>query len=98
MKLWNVFNNLKNSFTRCEIGAAIVSMSPPVAVNIGIDSMAALKKGMAINEHQEKKEKQDLESSDGVLELGGNLSPLHRESPWKMGWQLMKDGDLWKKH
>ena len=65
-----MFDNFKNSSTRCEIGAAIVSMSPPVAVNIGIDSMAALKKGMTIKEHQEKKEKQDLKSSDGVLELG----------------------------
>ena len=56
--------------------------------------MAAIKKGAAIVEHQKKRLQRKLESEDGVLELGGNLSPLHQETPWKRGLQLMKIGDL----
>ena len=28
--------------------------------------------------------------------MGGEVSPLHRKTPWKRCWDLMKDGDLWK--
>ena len=86
MKLWNVFNNLKNSSTRCEIGAAVVAMAPPTAVNIGIDSSATTTKGTAVVEHQKKRMQSTLGWEDGTLELGENLSPLHRESPWKRPW------------
>ena len=27
---------------------------------------------------------------------GGEVSPYHRQSPWKKCWGLMKDGDLWQ--
>ena len=58
MRLWNTFNNLRNSSTRCELGASIVAMLPPVAVNIGIDSSATVGKGTEIIEHESKKRKQ----------------------------------------
>ena len=28
--------------------------------------------------------------------MGGRLSPLHRETPFKKRWSLMKDGNLWQ--
>ena len=34
-------------------------------------------------------------NDNGALLLGGEVSPYHRESPWKRCWKLMKDGDLW---
>ena len=71
-------------------------MAPPTTVNIGVDSSATIAKGTALIEHQAKRLQHKLEGEDGTLELGGNYSPLHRESPWKRPWQLMKDGDLWR--
>ena len=66
-KLWDVFNNLKNSSTRCEIGGAVAAMAPPTAVNIGIDSSATIAKGTAVIEHQAKRLQHNLEREDGTL-------------------------------
>ena len=55
-----------------------MAMVPPVAVNIGIDSMATIKKGMAIIDHQRRRLQSKLLNKDGALRLGGTLSPLHR--------------------
>ena len=53
--MWSTFNNLRNSSTRCEIGAAIAAMMRPIATNIGIDSMATIIKGNAIIKHETEK-------------------------------------------
>ena len=81
--MWNVFSNLTNSSTRCEVGVAMIAMLPRKAVNIGIDSMAALKKGSAIIDHQCRKGEAVLRDKDGRMMLGGGISPLHRDTPWK---------------
>ena len=96
MKMWCAFNDLQNSSTRCEIGGTLATMMRPVAVNIGVDNKATVDKGGARIEHQKQRGEHELREKDGALKLGGFLSPLHRQSPWKKAWQLMKDGDLWK--
>ena len=96
MKMWCTFNDLQNSSTRCEIGGTLATMMRPVAVNIGVDNKATVDKGGAIIEHQKQRREHELKEKDGALKLGGFYSPLHRQSPWKKAWQLMKDGDLWK--
>ena len=42
LMLWNIFNTLKNSSTRCEIGATLLGMLPPWAVNLGVDNSATV--------------------------------------------------------
>ena len=59
--------------------------------------LATIEKGMKIIEHAAKKSKAKLRDEEGALLLGGENTPLHRESPWRKGWRLMKDGDLWGK-
>ena len=94
---WNTFNNLKNSSTRTEIGASLLAMIPGKAANIGIDSLSTIIKGTAIIDHTRRRNEAKLRDEEGALLLGGEVTPLHRESPWKKCWQLMKDGDLWGK-
>ena len=94
---WNAFNFLRNSSTRTEIGASLLARMPKKAVNIGIDSSSTIKKGEQIIEHETKTNKAKLRDEGGALLLGGENSPLHRESPWRKTWRLMKDGDLWQK-
>ena len=65
-------------------------------VHIGTDSLALVKKGTAILEHQKNKNEAKLREQNGALILGGATSHLHRDSPWKQRWKLMKDGDLWQ--
>ena len=44
-RVWGIFNNLRNSSTRCETGAALVAMSPKVDTNIGIDNKTSVDTG-----------------------------------------------------
>ena len=55
VRLWSNFNNLRNSSTRCEIGAAMVALSTDQAVNIGIDSLATIRKGDKSSSTKRKK-------------------------------------------
>ena len=70
-------------------------MLPKVPTNVGIDSQATIVKGTTIIEHETKRRTTRTRNDDGALLLGGEVSPYHRESPWKRCWKLMKDGDLW---
>ena len=54
-KLWNCFNALQNSSTRCELGAALVAMIPAKAVSIAIDNKGVVTKGTDIIEHVKKR-------------------------------------------
>ena len=55
-----------------------------------------IKKGTAIIEHLQAKQKMQLVDKDGRMILGGAASTLHRKMPWKSPWGLSKDGDLWQ--
>ena len=94
--MWGVFAALRGSSTRCEIATAIIAILSERPVHVGTDSLALVKKGTVILEHQQQRNKTKLKEQDGTLILGGATSHLHRESPWKQRWQLMKDGDLWQ--
>ena len=95
--LWYIFKNLKHSSTRCEIAATFLATLPTWAVNMGVDNSATVGKWTKVIEHQRKRSSAKLRSSDGGLRLGGETTPLHRESPFKKRWFLMKDCDLWRK-
>ena len=66
----------------------MVGMLPPV--------QATVEKGNKIIEHELKRSDAKLFNDDGSMRLGGRTSPLHRDSPWKKAWNLIKDGDLWE--
>ena len=87
---WNVYNDLQNSSTRTEIGASLMAMQPKVAVNVGIDNEATVNIGNEIIQHQVERKDARLKMGSGGLRLGGTLSKLHRESPFKKIWGLMK--------
>ena len=56
MKMWNSFNGLSGSSTRCEIGAALIAMQPPVATHIGIDNKAVVDRGTELTNHHARRE------------------------------------------
>ena len=93
---WSIFNNLKNSSTRCEIGASMFGMLRPRATHLGVDNAATVGKGTGIIEHQRERNNTELKNERGGLKLGGKVSPLHRESPFRRKWHVMRDGDLWQ--
>ena len=74
----------------------MVASLPIIAVNIGLDCLSVVRKGPAIIEHLQAKEKTQLVDKDGRMISGGTTSPPHRETPWKKPWGLANDGDLWK--
>ena len=92
---WNVYNDLQNSSTRTEIGAALMAMQPKTEINVGIDNKATVNIGNTIIKHQIRRQDAKLREENGGLRLGGSISTLHRESPFKRIWALMKNGDLW---
>ena len=71
-------------------------MLAPCPTHMGIDNIATVGKGNRVIEHLGKNEHTQFRTSKGGLKLGGKLSPLHRESPLKRKWHVMRDGDLWK--
>ena len=92
---WGTFTALRGSSTRCELATAIMVMLRGGTVHIGTDSLALVKKGTAYLEHLKARRDTRLKESDGALILGGKTSHLHRGTPWRQKWKLMKDGDLW---
>ena len=64
-------------------------------VNIALDNQGTVTKGMQIIRHWRQKTETALRGDKGQLLLGGTVSPLHREAPWKKSWKSLKDGDLW---
>ena len=83
--LWSVFNNLKNSSTRCEVAATLVGMLPKGGVHLGVDNDATVGKGTKIIEHQRKRKQATLRNEKGELILGGTQhycirSPLSKEN------------------
>ena len=65
-RIWGVFNNLRNDSTRCEIGAGLVSMSPAVETNIGIDNKACVDISNDIIDHARRKAKTVLRTKGGA--------------------------------
>ena len=92
-RLWTIFNNLRNPDAKS--GWLLSQCSPPTPVNIGIDSDATVIKGTAIIDHEKEKAKAKFYNEDGSMNLGRKVSKLHRDTPWKKAWSLIKDGDLW---
>ena len=82
---------LRGSSTRCEIATAIIAMLSERPVHLGTDSLALVKKGTAILEHQQSRNEAKLKEQNGALILGGTTSHLHLDSPWKQNWKLVKD-------
>ena len=72
----------------------MMAMQPKTEINIGIDNATTVQIGNAIIEHQIQKEEAKLYGGDGSLRLGGNISKLHRPSPFKRIWALAKNGDM----
>ena len=54
-RAWNAFNNLRNSSTRCEIGASLLAMNPPVSANVGVDNKTCVDGTNEIIQHAIKK-------------------------------------------
>ena len=94
--MWQTFNDLRGSTTRCEIGSMLLAMLREAPIHIGTDSQAMLTKVQQILNHASSKEQAELHTSDGMMKLGGHISPLHAETPLKKQWAQQQDGDLWE--
>ena len=81
-----VFHNLRNSSTRCEVGAGLVAMSPPVEANIGVDNKTCVDTGNDIIDHARLKTKTVLRTKGGAPILGGRKTRLHQSSASKKTW------------
>ena len=64
------FNSLMNSSTRCEMGAALVALSPAAPAHIGIDSAATVLEGNRIIDHLKGRAETKLYNQDGSMRLG----------------------------
>ena len=64
---WNVYNDLQNSSTRTEVGAALTAMQPKTEINIGIDKATTVQIEDAIIKHQIQREEVELQEEDGGL-------------------------------
>ena len=93
---WSPFNARLNSSTRCELGAAILALLSPYGLNIGIDNATVVEKGNAIIQHLRDQQTLARHNRNGSRIIGGRTSRLHRASPFKQRWALMRDGDLWE--
>ena len=89
--MWFPFNGRANSSTRCEIAAAIVTTCSKQAAHAGIDNLAVVKTGTRIIKHDEERAKAKLFDNEGAMNLGGHISELHRETPFRRPWDLLKD-------
>ena len=96
LMLWTPFSSRLNSSTRCELGAVILALLAPFAINIGVDNATVVDKGNAIIQHLRDQEDLQRHDEEGTMILGGNKSRLHRSSPFKQKWALMRGGDLWE--
>ena len=92
---WAQFNGLKGSSTRSETAALMLAMLANTAVTVGTDSLSMLVKFTQLAQHAIMRKTARLKESDGALNLGGELSWLHRDRPVKKRWKCRKDGDLW---
>ena len=91
---WTNFTCLKGSSTRSETASFMVSMLADKAVTMGTDSLSMLKKATRFAKHAILRSRCCLRQGDGTLNLGGNMSWLHRERPDKKRWACAKDGDV----
>ena len=96
-RAWNAFNNLRNSSTRCEIGASLLAMSPPVSANIGVDNQTCVDGTNDIIGHAIQKAEAVLRNPQGAPKLGGTRTKLHQDSISRKPWQLVQNGDIWMK-
>ena len=96
-RMWNAFNDLRNSSTRCEMGASLLAMNPPVATNIGVDNQTCVDGTNDIAEHAIRKSETVLRTTGGAPILGGTKMKLHQKSISKKPWPLVQHGDLWMK-
>ena len=74
----------------------MLAMLREIPIHIGTDSQAMLTKLQQILEHAASKEKAELYTHDGRMRIGGKISPLHAETPFKKRWHQQQDGDLWE--
>ena len=94
MKSWNGLNSLKGSSTRTEVAANILNMLSDSPVTLGTDSLSMHKKTKAITKHMVLNNSVKLKDKKGALNLGGEISWLHRDRPQRRRWACAKDGDL----
>ena len=94
--LWGVLNTLRGSSTRTELGGLIAGVLSDLPAHAGIDNLAVVKGAQKVITHMRKKSRAILRMADGALNLGGRLSPLHRDGPWYKPYTYIKDGDLWQ--
>ena len=88
------FNSLMNSSTRCEMGAALIAISPDEPVHLGIDNATTVQEGNKIIKRLKGRAETKLENEDGSMILGGVTSPLQAQTPYKRRWAITKNGDL----
>ena len=94
--MWQTFNDLKGSSTRCEMGAMLLSRLREAPIHIGTDNQAMLTKLERMLNHASNKKQAELHTRDGRMKLGGHISPLHAETQFKKQWSQQQDGDLWE--
>ena len=94
--LWCPFNSRLNSSTRTELGAAILTLLAPLTAHIGIDNAAVVQTGNQIINHLRRRTKERGFDDEGRGILGGRASSLHKSTPFKQRWAMMKNGDLWE--
>ena len=88
------YNSLMISSARCEMGAALLAISPELPVHIGINDAATVTEGSKIIKHLKGRAETTLNNEDGILRLGGTTSPLQAETPYRRMWAITNNGDL----
>ena len=61
----------------------VIGMQPPVATHIGIDNKTVVDRGTELVNHHARREEEVLVNNIGSLKLGGKLSILKKETPFK---------------
>ena len=101
--MWNQFNGLWASSTRCELAAAIVACMADTAVHIGSDSQAMIGRANAMKEQagevirkisERHKDVHDADAREVLMRR--DLEAAEERAPKQKPWLLQKDGDLWK--
>ena len=93
---WTAFTSLRGSSTRSETAANMLSLLADSAVNLGTNSLSMLCKTADITKHLLLRQTVRLKDWKGALNLGGSISWLHRDRPYKRRWACMRGGDLWE--
>ena len=78
-----MMNCLRGNSARTATGAAMVATLSDETAHFGTDNLGVVNRTNTILTQLKQREEAELTDEDGALRLGGEISHLHKESPWK---------------